>query len=52
MADLSITNLNIKSDKYIKKKLSLRRKFKGILFAESFFVYFECFISLYKLFNS
>ena len=40
MADLNIPNLNIKSDKYIfKKKLSLRRKSKKRLFAESFFLF-------------
>ena len=40
MADLNITNLNIKSDKYIfKKKLSLRRKSKRRLFTESFFLF-------------
>ena len=39
MADLNIPNLNIKSDKYIfKKKLSLRRKSKKRLFAESVFL--------------
>ena len=37
MADLNIPNLNMKSDKYIfKKKLSLRRKSKKLLFFESF----------------
>ena len=36
MADLNIPNLNKKSDKYIfKKKLSLRRKSRRILFIES-----------------
>ena len=36
MADLNIPNLNKKSDKYIfKKKLSLRRKSKRLLFIES-----------------
>ena len=40
MADLNIPNLNTKSDKYIfKKKLSLRRKSKKRLFAESFFLF-------------
>ena len=39
MADLNIPNLNIKSDKYIfKKKLNLRRKSKGRLVTESFFL--------------
>ena len=36
MADLKIPNLNMKSDKYIfKKKLTLRRKSKRLLFIES-----------------
>ena len=36
MADLNIPNLNKKSDKYIfKKKLTLRRKSKRLLFIES-----------------
>jgi len=40
MADLKIPNLNIKSDKYIfKKKLNSRRKSKGRLFTESFFLF-------------
>ena len=40
MADLNIPNLNMKSDKYIfKKKLSLRRKSKKRLFAESSFLF-------------
>ena len=40
MADLNITNLNSKSDKYIlKKNLSLRRKSKRRLFTESFFLF-------------
>ena len=40
MADLNIPNLNRKSDKYIfKKKLSLRRKSKKRLFAESAFMF-------------
>ena len=40
MADLNIPKLNTKSDKYIfKKKLSLRRKSKKRLFAESFFLF-------------
>ena len=40
MADLNISNLNIKSDKYIfKKKLNLRRKSKKRLFTESFFLF-------------
>ena len=40
MADLNITNLNIKTDKYIfKKKLNLRRKSKKRLFTESFLLF-------------
>lgn len=40
MADLNITNLNKKSDKYIfKKKLNLRRKSKRRLFIESTFMF-------------
>ena len=40
MADLNISNLNIKSDKYIfKKKLNLRRKSKKRLFTESFILF-------------
>ena len=40
MGDLKISNLNIKSDKYIfKKKLSLRRKSKRRIFTESFFLF-------------
>ncbi len=40
MADLNIPNFNMKSDKYIfKKKLSLRRKSKKRLFAESSFLF-------------
>ena len=39
MADLNISKLNMKSDKYIfKKKLSLRRKTKKRLFIESAFM--------------
>ena len=45
MADLNIPNLNIKSDKYIfKKKLNLRRKSKGRLFTESFFLFILSFL--------
>ncbi len=41
MADLNITNLNIKSDKNIlKKKLNLRRKSNKRLFTESFLLFF------------
>ena len=40
MADLSIPNLNMKSDKYIlKKKLSFRRKSNIRLFSESAFLF-------------
>ena len=40
MADLNIPNLNMKSNKYIfKKKLGLRRKSKGRLFTEAFFLF-------------
>ena len=40
MADLNIPNFNMKSDKYIfKKRLSLRRKSKKRLFAESCFLF-------------
>ena len=40
MADLNIANLNKKSDKYIiKKKLSLRRKSKRLLFIESILMF-------------
>tara|TARA_B100000073_G_scaffold132648_1_gene108618 strand:+ start:470 stop:838 length:369 start_codon:yes stop_codon:yes gene_type:complete len=45
MADLNIPNLNNKSDKYIfKKKLNLRRKSKGRLFTESFFLFILSFL--------
>jgi len=48
MADLNIPNLNIKSDKYIfKKKLSLRRKSKKRLFAESFFLFILSILLVY-----
>ena len=40
MTDLKISNLNMKSEKYIfKKKLSLRRKSKRRLFIESAFLF-------------
>ena len=40
MADLSIPNVNIETDKYIfKKKLNLRRKSKRRLFTESLFLF-------------
>ena len=40
MADLSIQNVNIETDKYIfKKKLNLRRKSKRRLLTESFFLF-------------
>ena len=48
MADLNIPNLNIKSDKYIfKKKLSLRRKSKKRLIAESAFLFILSFLLIY-----
>jgi len=48
MADLKIPNLNMKSDKYIfKKKLSLRRKSKRRLFAESVFLFFMSLLLVY-----
>ena len=48
MADLKITNLNIKSDKYIfKKKLNLRRKSKKRLFTESFFLFIFSVVLVY-----
>ena len=40
MADLKIPSLNMKSDKYILKKLSLRRKSKIRLLYESVFMFF------------
>ena len=40
MADLKITNINKKSDKYIfKQKLNLRRKSKRRLFTEAIFMF-------------
>ena len=40
MTEFNISNLNMKSDKYIfKKKLSLRRKSKSRLFIESFLMF-------------
>ena len=48
MADLKIPNLNMKSDKYIfKKKLSLRRKSKRRLFAESAFLFIISLLLVY-----
>ena len=48
MADLNISNLNIKSDKYIfKKKLNLRRKSKKRLFTESFFLFIFSILLVY-----
>ena len=48
MADLKIPNLNMKSDKYIfKKKLSLRRKSKRMLFIESAFMFFLSLLLVY-----
>ena len=48
MADLNIPNLNKKSDKYIfKKKLSLRRKSKRLLFIESFLMFLLSLLLVY-----
>ena len=48
MADLNIPNLNMKSDKYIfKKKLSLRRKSKRRLFAESAYLFILSLLLVY-----
>ncbi len=48
MADLNITNVNKKSDKYIfKKKLPLRRKSKRRLFTESAFMFFLSLLLVY-----
>ena len=48
MADLKIPNLNMMSGKYIfKKKLSLRRKSKRRLFAESAFLFILSFLLVY-----
>ena len=48
MADLNISNLNRKSDKYIfKKKLSLRRKSKRRLLSESAFLFISSFLLVY-----
>ena len=48
MADLKISNLNIKPDKYIfKKKLNLRRKSKRRLFTESFFLFILSLLLVY-----
>ena len=48
MADLSIPNLNKKSDKYIfKKKLTLRRKSKRRLFTESSFMFILSLLLVY-----
>ena len=48
MADLKIPNLNMNSDKYIfKKKLSLRRKSKRILFIESSLMFFLSLLLVY-----
>ena len=48
MADLNIPNLNMKSDKYIfKKKLTLRRKSKRRLLAESAFMFIFSFLLVY-----
>ena len=48
MADLNITNVNKKSDKYIfKKKLPLRRKSKRRLFTESALMFFLSLLLVY-----
>ena len=48
MADLNIPKFNMGSDKYIfKKKLSLRRKSKRRLFAESAFLFILSFLLVY-----
>ena len=48
MADLNITNVNKKSNKYIfKKKLPLRRKSKRRLFTESAFMFFFSLLLVY-----
>ena len=48
MADLNIPNLNKKSDKYIfKRKLSLRRKSKRLLFIESALMLISCLLLVY-----
>ena len=48
MADLNIPNLNKKSDKYIfKKKLSLRRKSKRVLFVESALMFLLSLLLIY-----
>ena len=48
MADLNISNLNIKSNKYIfKKKLNLRRKSKKRLVTESLFLFILSFLLVY-----
>ena len=48
MVDLKIANLNKKSDKYIfKKKLSLRRKSKRLLFIESALMFISGLLLIY-----
>ena len=48
MADLNISNLNKKSDKYIfKKKLNLRRKSKRRLFIESIGMFIMSFLLVF-----
>ena len=51
MADLNIPNLNMKSEKFIfKKKLSLRRKSKKRLFAESTFLFIMSVLLVYVIY--
>ena len=48
MEDLNISNLTMKSDKYIfKKKLNTRRKSKKRLLTESFFLFILSFLLVY-----
>ena len=48
MADLNISNLNNKTEKYIfKNKLNLRRKSKKRLFTESFFLFIFSVVLVY-----
>ena len=48
MTDLNISNINMKSDKYIfKKKLSLRRKSKSRLISESAFLFILSLLLVY-----
>ena len=48
MTELNISNLKMKSDKYIfKKKLNLRRKSRRRLFTESFFLFILSILLVY-----